>query len=114
MTLMITAEVAPLVMNDSGAILVGGTRVSIDSILVEFKQGTTPEEIIGQFDSLKLADVYAAIAFYLRHQAEVEAYLCEREKIAEALHEQIEQKFPSKGLRDRLLARHEAKNVSSL
>jgi hypothetical protein len=32
-----------------------------------FKQGATAEEIVYRYPSLKLADLYAAIGFYLNH-----------------------------------------------
>jgi hypothetical protein len=57
-----------------------------------------------------LADVYAVIAYYLRHKEEVEAYLQEQERLSEKIREENEQRFPSKGLRDRLLARRQERN----
>ena len=110
MTLTITSEVVPLTPRADGVVLVGETRVPLDSVLTEFKQGATAEEIAVQFDSLKLADIYAAIAFYLRHQNEVEAYLQERKQISEQVREENERRFPSQGLRDRLLARRQEKD----
>ena len=91
-----------------------GTRVPLGTVVTQFKQGATAEEIVVQFDSLNLADVYAVIAFYLRHQNEVEAYLQERERISEQVRAEVERRFPSKGLRDRLLSRRQARHESSL
>ena len=72
--------------------------------MFEFKQGTTAEGIVEQYSSLDLADVYAVISYYLRHQNEVESYLQQRQKLAENVRAENERRFPSKGLRDRLLA----------
>ncbi|MDZ8263022.1 DUF433 domain-containing protein, partial [Nostoc sp. ChiQUE01b] len=79
MTLAIIAEPAPLRSNKDGVVLVGNTRITLDTIAAVFKQGATAEEIVYRYPSLNLADVYATIAFYLNHQAEVEAYLQQRQ-----------------------------------
>jgi hypothetical protein len=58
---------------------------------------------------LDLADVYAVIAYYLRHRAEVDAYLQEREQQAREIRRQIEARFDPTGVRERLLARRQAR-----
>ncbi|NEP40092.1 MAG: hypothetical protein F6K35_12950, partial [Okeania sp. SIO2H7] len=63
------------------------------------------EEIVYRYPSLKLADVYATIAYYLNHQQEVEAYLQQRQQQAREVRAANETKFDPQGLRDRLLAR---------
>jgi hypothetical protein len=45
-----------------------------------FREGCAPETIQNDFEGLTLADVYGAIAFYLDHQAEVDAYLLRRKQ----------------------------------
>ncbi len=57
------------------------------------------------YPSLNLADVYAVIVYYLRHQEEVEKYLQERQKIAQEVRRKNEAKFNPLGVRDRLLKR---------
>ncbi|BAY25197.1 hypothetical protein NIES2100_50030 [Calothrix sp. NIES-2100] len=105
MTLVIIAEPAPLEMNPDGVVRVGKTRVTLDTIVAVFKQGTTAEEIVHRFPSLQLADVYATIAFYLKHQQEVEAYLQQRQQQAQEIRQMNQSRFDPQGLRDRLLAR---------
>ncbi|HEY9770805.1 MAG TPA: DUF433 domain-containing protein [Coleofasciculaceae cyanobacterium] len=80
-TLVIAAEL-PLETNADGLVQVGKTRVTLDTVVTVFKQGTTAEEIVYRYPSLKIADVYATIAFYLNNQQEVEAYLQQRQKQA--------------------------------
>lgn len=80
MALAIVAESAPLETNADGVVRVGKTRVPLDTVVAIFKQGSTAEEIVYRYPSLKLADVYATIAFYLNHQQEVEAYLQQRQQ----------------------------------
>lgn len=110
MSLTITAEPVPLCTNEDGVVLVSGTRVPLDTVVIEFKQGATAEEIAEQYSSLKLADVYAIISYYLRHESEVEIYLQQRQQDAKQVREENERRFPSQGLRDRLLARRQFHN----
>ena len=105
MTLEVVAEPAPLKANEDGVILVGQTRVTLDTVVAVFQQGTTAEEIVHRSPSLNLADVYATIAFYLNHQLEVEAYLQQRRQRSQEIREINQARFDPQGLRDRLLAR---------
>ena len=57
----------------NGGYYVGGSRVSLDSIVYAFRAGESPETIRQNFPSLTLEQVYGAIAFYLGHEAEVDA-----------------------------------------
>jgi uncharacterized protein (DUF433 family) len=111
MTLVVAAEPAPLETNADGVVLVGKTRVTLDTVVAVFNQGTTAEEIVYRYPSLKLADVYATIGFYLNHQQEVEAYLQQRQKQAQEVRRMNEAKFDPQGLRDRLLARQAEKST---
>jgi Protein of unknown function (DUF433) len=52
-----------------------GTRVSLDSVVYAFLEGLSPESIVDSFDTLTLEEVYGALAFYLGHRDEIEAYL---------------------------------------
>jgi len=63
----------------NGGYYVNGTRVSLDSIVYSFQDGESPETIRQNFPSLTLEQVYGAIAFYLAHQAEIEANIREGE-----------------------------------
>ncbi|BAZ06157.1 DUF433 domain-containing protein [Calothrix sp. NIES-3974] len=86
----------------------GQTRVTLDTVVAVFNQGATTEEIVYRYPSLKLADVYATIAFYLNHQSEVEeveAYLQQRRQQAQEIREMNQVRFDPQGLRDHLLAR---------
>ena len=72
MTLKVVAQSPPLERNADGVMLVGKTRVTLDTVIAVFEQGATAEEIVYRYPSLKLADVYATIAFYLNNQEESE------------------------------------------
>ena len=59
-----------------GVYYVPRTRISLDSIVYAFREGCSPETIREDFEGLTLAHVYGAIAFYLDHQADIDAYCC--------------------------------------
>ena len=53
-----------------------GTRVSLDSVILAFLDGLSPETIVAEcFPVLTLEQVYGAITYYLGHQNEINTYL---------------------------------------
>lgn len=86
---------------------VGTTRITLDLIVEQYENGMTPEDMVRAYDTLKLADVHAVIAYYLRHGEEVRAYLFQREVEAAELRAEIETKHPRIS-RDELIARRSA------
>jgi uncharacterized protein (DUF433 family) len=107
----IPSQPAPLEFTTDGVIRIGKTRVTLDTVIAVFKQGTTAEEIAYRYPSLKLADIYATIAFYLNHQQEVEVYLQQRQQQAQEIRKINEARFDSQGMRNRLLARKAEREV---
>ena len=103
------AKPPPLRLDESGTLRVGNTRVPIDTVVSAYESGATPEEIVLGYDTLQLADVYAVISYYLEHREEVEAYLDCRRQHAEEVRARFEARFPTSGIRKRLLARRKAK-----
>lgn len=100
------AEALPLQTDRDGAIRVGGTRVTLDTVIHAFQAGADAREIAEGFPSLSLADVYTVIGYYLRHRQEIDAYLAEREEQAGEIRRQYEARLGSQeGLKERLLAR---------
>src|SRR6266496_2790144 len=98
-------EPVPLTLDSDGVIRVGGTRVTFDTVVAAYRKGDTPEQIEQDYSFLQMADIYAVIAYYLRHQSEVAAYLDRREQQAEAVRSKFQTLFPSAGLRERLQSR---------
>jgi uncharacterized protein (DUF433 family) len=90
MTITLHADPVPLRVDDTGTIRVGQSRVTLDVLLQYWRQGMKPEEIARGLDTLTLADVHGALAYYYRHQPEIEKYLRRRENEAEKLRQQIE------------------------
>ncbi len=58
----------------NGGYYVAGTRISLDSIVQCFNEGLSPEAILGEFETLTLAQVFGAITFYLENQPAMDAY----------------------------------------
>ena len=105
MALSIAPQPLPLRRDADGVMRVNGTRVTLDTVVAAFSEGATAEEIIYQYPSLQLADVYAVLGYYLRQRSEVEAYLRGRQQQAGQVRQQNESRWDPSGIRDRLLAR---------
>lgn len=58
-----------------GTYWVAGSRVSLDSLVYAYWNGQSAESIAQSFPVLTLEQVYGALAFYLAHQTEIDAYL---------------------------------------
>ena len=56
-------------------IRVKGTRVGIETVLDDYLNGSSPEEIAARYRTLTLEQVYATITYYLQNQDEVTEYL---------------------------------------
>jgi uncharacterized protein (DUF433 family) len=95
----------PLACEADGTVRVGGTRVTLDTLIGFYLQGESPEQLAENFSTLELADIHAVIAFYLRNRQQVDDYLAQRQVEAEELRRKIEADLNSSSLRERLLAR---------
>ena len=84
MTLIIQADPVPLAADATGTIRVANTRVTLDTIVQHFRGGATAEELTERFPVLSAADIHAVLAYYLRHRDEVDSYLAEQARQAEA------------------------------
>lgn len=73
------------------------SRVSLDPAVNAFNRGETAAEVQDSFPSLTLADVHAAIAFYLNNKAEIDGYLARREKETT----QLQAQYSTPGLREK-------------
>lgn len=106
--LVFEMEQVPLHFDKHGVARVTGSRVTLDTIVAFFEQGESPEDIVDGFPTLRLADVYAIVSYYLRHKKSVQAYLRERDKNAKALRKKVEKRSSQKDLKRNLIARRKA------
>lgn len=113
-----TTQIVPLTLTDEGIIRITGSRVSIDSIIHHYKLGATAEQIAYKFQGLRLADIHAAIAYYLSHREVIEEYLSTQEAKGDALQQQLESdpnyQAAMLEMRERLLARWAARQQETL
>jgi uncharacterized protein (DUF433 family) len=102
-------ESPPLREDETGALRVGESRVLLEIVIRAFQDGATPETIVQRYSTLSLPDVYAVIAYYLRHSNEADAYLALREQNATQVQQRIELDQPDLSeIRARLLSRRPA------
>ena len=99
----------PFRWDEAGGIRIAPSRVTLDSILAAYHNGSTPEEIAIQFSVLSLEDIYSTIAYYLNHRQEIDNYLEQRNQKAQQLRQQLTQKHNLVDLRQRLLTRQPQK-----
>ena len=106
--LPIHAEPPPLREDQGGAVRIGNSRISLDLVVEQYDNGMVPEDMVRTYDTLELADVYAVIAYYLRHREAVRDYLARREQEAGTLRSQFAARGPRVS-REELLARRSAR-----
>jgi uncharacterized protein (DUF433 family) len=75
MTLVIHNDPIPLHMDKQGDLQLQSTDIRFAWVIQQFQQGASPEAIVERQHTLELANVYAVIAYYLRHQDEIDEYL---------------------------------------
>src|SRR5437762_6803071 len=85
-----TSQTLPLRLTEDGTIRIANSRVSLDSIVHHYKLGASAEQIVQKFLGLELADVYAAIAYYLNHEEAIEEYLRQQEAAGDEVQKKIE------------------------
>ena len=102
-------QTVQLTKTADGTIRVGKTRIALESVVHHFRLGATAEEIAQKFPSLKLAEVYGVISFFLSRREEIEKYLRWQEAEGDAVQAETESKFQTETeeLRERILARWE-------
>jgi uncharacterized protein (DUF433 family) len=93
MSLEIVADPIPMAMDEDGMVRIAGTRVTLDTVIACYLQGESAETIVEGFPTLALADVYEVLAYYLRHQEEVDEYLARNDREADELRRAYEAKF---------------------
>jgi uncharacterized protein (DUF433 family) len=97
----------PFRWDEAGGIRIGQSRVTLDSLLATYHNGSTPEEIAVQYPVLCLGEIYAAIAYYLTHRQEIDNYLEQRLKKAQQQRNQFVQQYNLANLRQRLRDRYQ-------
>ena len=114
MPLAIHQDPVPLRVDEEGTIRVGNTRITLDVLVGDDRRGMTPKQIVEQLDSLTVADVYGALAYYHRHKDELDAYLQDRAEDSARRQREIEATQPTfDQIKSRLLARMTGTDASA-
>lgn len=100
----------PLIASEGGVIRIDNTRVRLDTVVYAFNEGYTAEEIVTQYPSLNLSDVYAVIAYYLNDRMAVDAYVAERAEQASAIRSEIEARPEYRAFRQKLIDKRTSTN----
>jgi uncharacterized protein (DUF433 family) len=75
----------------NGAYYIVGTRIGLDIVAHDFRNGKYAESIFESYPSIgSLAKVYGAITFILEHPADVDAYLQDQDR----RYEDIQARYP--------------------
>ena len=75
---------------------ISGRRITVQNIVIwHERMGNSVDEIATEYD-LSLADIYAALAYYFDHRAEIDASIREGETFVEALRERTPSKLSRK------------------
>ena len=75
-----------IALTDEGVAVIGDTGFKVKQLIGERRaHGSSPEELQFQHPQLSLAQVYSALAYYEDHREEIDTYLHEGERRADAL-----------------------------
>ena len=108
-SLVIEPQPVPIRADENGDLRVGESRVLLDLVIRAHLEEVSPEDIVRRYDTLKVAEVYGAISYYLTHRDEIDRYLQEREEEAAVVRAKIEAGQPARpGFREELLRRRAA------
>ena len=76
---MTTVANSHIMLDERGRALVDGTRTKVTLIVRDKLAGMSPEKIRETYPSLSLAQVYAALAYYYDHQAELDRQIAQED-----------------------------------
>lgn len=109
--LMLEPTTVPIRCDATGVHRVGQTRVTLEVVLQAHLEGESPEAICRSFDTLDLGDVYAVIAYFLKHRDEMAAFLRNCDDEADAARRELEATNPDAlAVRELILERHRSQS----
>lgn len=103
------AENIPIRTDEHGRMRIGQTRVLLDLVVAGFWRGASPEMLVEMYTTLSLDDVYLVLGYYLRHRAEIDAYIAVQEALVQKAEAEDLIYFPPKLTREILMERLELK-----
>ena len=64
----------------NGGLYVAGSGVSLDSVVIRFQEGASPDKIVQSFPTLKLSQVFGVLAYHLENETIINDYIAEGER----------------------------------
>jgi uncharacterized protein (DUF433 family) len=100
---MSTMAPSHILIDDDGVARIAGTRMKIVHLAEDHRfNRTTPEQMKEQWPHLSLHQIYAALAYYYEHQAEIDAEMERREALVEGLRQASAPPTPTRAELERL------------
>jgi uncharacterized protein (DUF433 family) len=85
---MTAVTTSHIVLDDRGRAFVEGTPTRVAMIVMDKANGLTPEQIHASYPYLSISRIYAALAYYYDHQAELDAEITREGREIAALRDQ--------------------------
>lgn len=79
-----------------------GSRFPVSSIVINYKRGLTPDEILQAFPDLPPAAVYDALSYYFEHQEELEQDIAELRRLSQEMEQRAAYRLPHHATPQRL------------
>ena len=70
-------------LSEPSQIRLRGHRIDLATLVTAFNHGLSPEQIVQDYPTLTLEEVYGAITYYLHHRAAVDRYVRASDEDAE-------------------------------
>ncbi len=64
---------------------IAGKRIRVQDVVIWTEEGRSPDEIVGSFPHLTLADVYAALAYYHDNRSLIDQQIRDVDEVASQL-----------------------------
>lgn len=87
-------QIAEYMQQRDGEYYVDSTRVTLRSVITDWKQGRVAEQIAKDFPSVPLVAIYGVITAYLEHEQEFDAHFHESDAVAEQRQAEVEAAHP--------------------
>ncbi len=87
---MVETAISYVFQTAEGGWRITDSRVSLDSVVRAYLDGQSPEAIALEFPTLSLEQIHGALAFYLRHRAEIDRYLAAQDALWEQFRQESE------------------------
>lgn len=86
----LVADPLPIRVEEDGTYHVGQTGISLDTVILCYRMGYSPEQVVETYPAIRLRDVYHVFSYYLGHRDEIDSYLQRRSAEADSIREKLE------------------------